>query len=824
MIIKILFITLLISQNLFTQTGAFSGIVFNERNEGLIGVNVILNGSKLGATTDISGRFLIENIPAGKYLVEVRAIGYKQTDTIKIEIKKNENINLRIFLEQSVVELGTVEISSSRRQSMEDSRVSVLSITPREAKFLPGKAEDVLRSLTSLPGVLSVSDFSSQLVIRGSTPDQNLISIDGFEIINPYRLYGFISMFNPETVSEVNLQTGGFNVKYGDRLSAVLDIKNREGQSTNILKGKINTSITNANLIFEGNLPLNSTWLISSRRTYYDLILSPIIKSLKLVDGDVALPNFTDVQSKIAIPINENNKIIYNGIYSKDAVKFMSGENNPRPGSISIDDESKNILSGISWQFNPTDKIISLTQYSWYQNQGLGAFDATVVDPSQNDFKLEKFDTLGIRFFEFGVDYSFNYLKTTFTNNTIINLGNNTIEFGGGFDLLTTEQIQYITYDQAFIDFAESSGRFTLPKNFVSTVNYDRINLYLQDKIKITPKLYFQTGIRYDIYEFLNESRLSPRFNVTYALDNITTLRGAYGLYYQSPGMDKQISNQNLRYNTETFKNLDAEKAVHYILGIDRMLNSEWQFKTETYLKNFSNLIVPEILKGKVYKVERLADKNIYTREGWSQPTKVEGDSITRTPINDAKGIAYGIEFIIQKIQSYQNDEFSGWISYALSVAERERNGIISPFIYDQRHAMNIVGNYLLSEKWELGINFALRSGRPFANAIGLKPRISTKNDTILVDSKGKVILDIDYEKQSYTGRLKMYHSLDIRLTTYPRWFNLPWSFYIDITNIYNHKNEQQKSFYVDRETGEIKERVTYGLPFFPAIGMSIVF
>ena len=122
-------------------------------------------------------------------------------------------------------------------QQQNDTRTSLIDLNPRNAKILPGAAEDVFRTLQSLPGILAPNDFSSQLIVRGSGPDQNLIMMDDIEIFNPYRLYGVVSMFNPDAVSDVNLISGGFPAKYGDRLSAVLDVTNREGDKTKNLKG-----------------------------------------------------------------------------------------------------------------------------------------------------------------------------------------------------------------------------------------------------------------------------------------------------------------------------------------------------------------------------------------------------------------------------------------------------------------------------------------------------------------------------------------------------------------------------------------------------------
>jgi len=168
---------------------------------------------------------------------------------------------------------------------------------------LPGAAEDVFRTLQSLPGVLAPNDFSSQLIVRGSGPDQNLIILDDVEVFNPYRLYGVVSMFNPDAVDNVNLISGGFPAKYGDRLSAVLDVTNKEGTTTKALAGNVNISIVDANLVLEGRNPFNlrGSWLFNTRRTYYDLIIEPFVKSAGLVDDNTSFPNFYDLRENLSL-------------------------------------------------------------------------------------------------------------------------------------------------------------------------------------------------------------------------------------------------------------------------------------------------------------------------------------------------------------------------------------------------------------------------------------------------------------------------------------------------------------------------------------------
>jgi outer membrane receptor protein involved in Fe transport len=218
---------------------------------------------------------------------------------------------------------------------------------------------------------------------------------------------------------------------------------------------------------------------------------------------------------------------------------------------------------------------------------------------------------------------------------------------------------------------------------------------------------------------------------------------------------------------------------------------------------------------------------DVFRREGWTTPVRIPSDSLTSTPVNAATGRSYGIELMLQKIRSGPDDTFTGWISYALSFADRERDGIVSPFLFDQRHAMNIVGNYKFAASWDIGARFTLRSGRPFARAFGVQPRVVMQKvngvDTpvVQVDTHGKVILDAVYERETLTGRLTLYNTLDLRITTYPAWWGLQWSVYLDIQNVYNQKNQQQQRYFVD-DRGQLQERPVNGIPIFPSLGMSV--
>lgn len=810
-------------------TGSVTGKVTLETGDAAANAAIVLEGTKLGTVAEEDGSFAITNVPVGTYNLQVRLIGYEQTVPLRVHVRADDTVRVQITLRENEIELSQILITGSRRQAAEDTRPSVTTMTPREAKYLPGAAEDVLRSLQALPGVTSVNDFSSQLVVRGSGPDQNLIMIDGFEVINPYRLYGVISMFNPETVRDISLQTGGFAAQYGDRLSAVIDVKNRDGRSDVGLSAKLNLSLTNMNLIAEGALPWEgSSYLLSLRRTYYDLILGPILKKAKLVEGDVALPNFRDLQFRGLLPLNESHRLIVNALTSRDGASVVSGAERDRADSVSVFDESFNSMIGATWQFTPSTDLLLSTQLSWYRNSGEGAFDGTFVDPSQNTGSIGRGDTLGLRFVRFAVDYAYAYQKTSLQHRFVWTLDRHTVETGVGVDFLRTDFTRFFEIDQALKDFIAQRG-FVVPTNQTESVRYNRYNLYAQDRIAIGDKWFIQPGLRLDFYPFLSRKLyLSPRLNLSYKLNDLTTLRAAYGWYFQSPGMEKENFQTRITFDDESFRTLVAEKAQHYILGIERMVTASWQFKAETYYKRFSDVIVPQKLQGGRWYSQRTSE-SIFSVRGWTPPVRIPSDSLTSFPTNDATGRAYGFEVMLQKIASLPTDRFNGWISYALSFAERDRDGVVTPFFFDQRHAMNIVGNYRFAEKWELGVRFTLRSGRPFAKALGVKPRVlvarvgSLDTAVIQTDREGKVILDVDYERDALSGRLKLYHTLDIRLTTYPSWWGLNWAVYLDVQNAYYRKNQQALSYFID-DKGVLRERVIYGIPIFPSFGLNVSF
>jgi hypothetical protein len=846
------------AQTPVAQTGEITGVVRDGAGSPLEHATVQVVDTRLGALTRRDGSFSIRNVPIGKRSLVAKLLGYGAWNG-SIEVKAGKAAHVEITLPDSSIALRgvTVEAQGKRREAS-DTRTSVTKIEPREAKYLPGAAEDIMRSLRSLPGVIAPNDFSAQLIVRGSGPDQNLIVLDDIEVFNPYRLYGFVSMFNPETVSDITLLTGGFPAKYGDRLSAVLDVTNREGAATGVLNGKLNVSLSNANLVFEGKLPdaLNGGWLLSGRRTYYDLILGPIARSAKLVDGDVAFPNFRDLQFKAITRPWKNHSFVINALTSRDGTDITSAADRERIDSVSVTDRSYNSLVGLAWRFSPEPNVLTKTIASWYQNRGetqfggeggsnllYGDLSRDSVIRRLNSLPPELLDTLRSH----GIDpnnppalgindgnASFDFRKYTLRNESSMQLGAHLVEFGAGVDLIRTTVEYSARPDSILLALRRAQGRSTLLDSIASVIDYYRTNAFAQDRIAFGDRFFLQPGVRFDYYKILDRAYVSPRLSASYSIDPITTLRAAFGVYYQSPGYEKLIDGSAFYDLTSPqIADLRAERAMHYVLGIERMVTSEWQVKVEGYYKRFSDLIVQQKLTGTQWTSTPIAGSNPKYPWGWTTPTAIMGDSLTAVPVNDATGAAYGVEFLLQKISSSADSKLNGWIGYTLAWANRYRDGVTFPLSYDQRHTVNVVANYKPTSWLELGANFEFGSGFPYTPPVGFHPLVTTSRDStgqtttrIATNVFGEALFTIDRGGVANvnSARIPPYQRLDVRGTFYADWWDLKWAIYLDIINVYNHKNILSRSYSVDHDTVTLTEKDVSMLPILPTIGLSLTF
>jgi len=842
-ILKIFVLLLLVSISIIAQTGGLTGRIVDNYGSPIPGVNIFVIETRVGGVSDSEGIYRVREIPTGIQTVRYSAVGY-ETEFFEMEIFTNRFLEFDVTLNQKVIEVGEVEIIGEGIQPQDDTQTSLIDLEPESARVLPGAATDVFRTLQALPGVLAPNDFSSQLIVRGSGPDQNLIVMDDVEVFNPYRLYGVISMFNPESVTDINLIAGGFPVKYGDRLSAVLDVTNRQGTINKNFAGTINASIVDANVLLEGKNPFNlpGSWLLSTRRTYYDLIIEPFVKNTGLVEDNVSFPNFYDVQAKLAFGPFNGHKFLLNGIISKDAVNVISPENRSTADSVAVVNDTKNNLASLAWHYAPTKRFLNKLIISWYKNYGIGSFDSQFLDPSLNrdDFENVAPDTLQPYLLGFGFDSDFEFSKISIEDKFAKFWGNNNLfEAGAGVDFITTKVIFEIFLDPELKAILASNPNISAVfEDLIDVQKYNRYKGYIQNKFFLSDKLVLQPGLRYDYYDIIRKGYLAPRISLSYAINDLTTLRAAWGLYYQSIGYEKlQDSRKLLDLSDEATSPLKAENALHYVFGIERWITNEWRVKFEGYYKDFNNLIVQKKVPGSGYYSEPVPGKDIRYVDGWTAPVPIPADSTTAVPINDSFGEAYGFEFLLEKKNIAGFDELNGWLSYVFAFTNRVEYGQNLPFRFDQRHTLDLVLNYRISSWLDLGVRFQYGSGFPLTEAVGIKPRI------ILADQNGdgvpetpvvatrqtgdnnEVIYDVDFGDTSnkYSSRKPNYHRLDLRLTAFADFWDFEWAFYLDVINVYNRTNVINYDYYITSDLTLARE-TTGMFPILPTLGFNVRF
>lgn len=878
--IRTLVITLMVASPLLgmnpfaAQAGVLKGIVVDTRGMPLSGALVSLLDDARKAFTNQFGRFQIRDVPSDSVAVRISLVGYLNlTQTVYLGIA--DTTEYRFVLTETTYPLQSVEVVARRANTQHGLLNGVTSLRPREVKYKAGGAEDVLRSLQSAPGVIAPNDFSSQLVIRGSTPDQNLIILDGIEVFNPYRLYGVVSMFNPETVSDITLLTGGFPVQYSDRLSAVIDVTNREGPPNRAgFNAKLGMSVTNLNLVGEGAFtmatteedsqtegayydetdpPWNGSWLVSTRRTFYDLIAGPIARSSGAAKGNTVFPSFQDFQFKLTLQPHYQHKFLFTSLTNRDHADLGEFKGAGSIEEISIDDVTFNDVAGLTWIWAHSPDVVGQYQLSFYQNGGSNNFGSTSsawlsfgrkLSSEEYEHLRDSLKSLGLsipKLLEALGNYRFLFRQFTAKGTLAWNLNDrHAVSAGAGISACLTELNVGTKFDQGILAIRSSNFRYpALPEAFESNMRETRRHIFLQDVYLPSGDVAIQAGLRLDHFGGINRTYLSPRISGSWDISPRMTVKWGWGRYYQSPGQEKsflpghEVYLRNTIYDYSNMRSLKAEQATTMSLSWEYMITSEWQLRIEGYDKRLRNLVAPKIAQGTSYEVSRIEGFDIRKPEAWSTPFMVTKDSLTTIPENNGTGVSQGIEVTLQKVQSEGANTLYGWISYAYAQSTRTQDGITYPFDYDRRHTANLVLGWKPLDDLDLSLTFTYSSGFPNSIPVGFKPNIVMEHDPVSgmqipkldTDAFG-VIFFPDRGGLSNMNRARYpdYHRLDFRATTYTEWFGLNWSVYLDIINLYNRKNVILAEYFVDRETLQIQTVETTMFPFLPTLGFTITF
>ena len=522
------------------QSGIISGFISDSSSaEALIGANVILQESGQGMATDLNGYYIIQDITPGDYVLMVSYVGFKLKKE-KLKISDGQSIKLDISLSEDVVELTQIEVTAEQIKRKSNIQPSKINLSPRMMKAAPALAEpDLFRTIQALPGVLTTSEFSTGLVIRGGNTDQNLILLDGVTVYNPSHLGGIFSNFIVDGVKEAELIKGAYNAEYGGRLSAVLNIISREGNQKKF-EGKANLSLLSAQATIEGPF-YKGAWVFSGRRTYFDKIFQNVPTIPPYYFYDIQSHIYTDLTSKDRLSLS-----FYNGV---DDLLFDTFGLTGRWGNRTVSAQYRRVFS---------EKLIGNFLYAnslFFTEFGLGGSNGLVSDNQIDDATVAA---------------NFSWFKSS----------ESTLKFGAQMKTLG------FLYTNSFNDSLQFEIN-TKPKEFAT---------YAKLKYSASEKLILEPGLRINLYDVYSDSIFPDlRFGMKYLLNDNRYLNFSVGNYHQFIATFQDDYNPNILDQWIAVDNsVSPAKSSQIVLGYEEYIKDLYKIQVEGYYKDIKNLFTFE--------------------------------------------------------------------------------------------------------------------------------------------------------------------------------------------------------------------------------------
>lgn len=752
------------AQEKFTLSGTITDAASNET---LIGVNLLFPELADGVVTNSYGFYSI-TLPEGSYQIRVSYLGYSdiiETINLTSDIRRNfelseSNENLdEIVLEEKV-----------ERVRIRKPQMSVNALSAESIKDIPvvlGEA-DVIKAILLLPGVTSAGEGASGFNVRGGAADQNLILLDEAIIFNSSHLFGLFSVFNPDAIKDLKLYKGGIPARYGGRVSSVLDIYQKEGNSKK-LKVTGGLGAVSSRLLVEGPLVEDkAAFLIGGRASYAHLFLPLFDINNRAY--------FYDLNTKLNYKINDRNSLYLSGYFGRDL--------------FSIDDSFENVygnaVGNIRWNHLFSDKLFSNASliYSDY----FYGLDLDFVGFEWNS---------GIA--NVNAKYDLTYYKNdkvkvySGINNIYYAFNPGRIEPNGPDSGIVEEQLtrKFANEFSAYVDVEHKITKnlalqYGLRFSNFARLGQDEINIY-QDNEAVTFDpflLLYQSadpiGVdtsksRGDILSTFNA--LEPRLSASYAFNDDTSIKASYTRLVQYLHLLSNTSSPTpLDIWTPSGPFIEPQKLDQYAVG---------------YFKNF-------LLGNNEYTLETEAFyKDIDGRIDYIDGAQLIANDAIEQVILQGVARAYGLEFLLRKNEG----KLKGFLAYTLSRSEQRtpgrneneigiNNGEWYNTPFDKTHDISMNLNYELSNKWKFAGNFLFQTGQPTNFPVGqfefqgiVTPTFGPRNEQ----------------------RLPSYHRLDISATLTPeknqnRKWQSEWVF--SVYNIYNRLNAASINFRQNQDTG----------------------
>jgi outer membrane cobalamin receptor len=753
--LKLIFLSILIAPVIsFSQNVTISGYIEDgATGEKLIGANVFDVKTYQGTITNNYGFYSL-TLPAGEKTIKFSFVGY-QPNELTLDLGKDTTVTVSLH---PAVELDEVVVESTRiENALESSQMSVTKLPMNMVKSLPvfmGEV-DIIKTLQLLPGIQSGNEGASGLYVRGGGPDQNLILLDGVPVYNANHLFGFFSVFNADAINSVSITKGGFPARYGGRLSSVLDIRMKEGNSKEFhVTGSV--GLIAAKLTVEGPIIKDRTsFIVSARRTYIDILAKPFLKLASNQEPGYKINSgyyFYDLNAKINHKFSDKSRLYLSAYMGNDkAYTKEEYKDNEVYDEEEFGLKWGNITTSLRWNYMFNNKLFANTRVSFTR-------------------------------YKFNVDEQYKYEESSYKEDFIFNYFSGIDDIAGSIDFdyvpNTSHYIRfgmsdiYHTFNPGVNAYSEKSNEDTdanIDTVFSNSKIYaHEIDFYIEDDIKIGSRIKTNIGLHLSGFAVREKfyTSIQPRISALYMVNEKMSVKASYAKMTQYIHL---LSNTSIGLPTDLWvpvtENIEPMQSDQVAIGSVYNINKSFEVQVEGFYKWMTNLITYKP-GASYFTVSNTWQNMVTTGKGWS----------------------YGAEFLVRK----NLGKFTGWVGYTLAWSNRlftEVSPEKYPYRYDRRHDISIVVLWKKSEKFDVGATWVYGTGNavtlPFDKYLSLD---NYNNFT----GNGSTFYELPYienvqNRNNY--RMPAYHRLDIGLNFHKKtkWGSRTWS--VGIYNAYFRQN-----------------------------------
>lgn len=645
--------------------GAITGVVLDGATESPVpGARVELLETQRGAITSIDGSFRIEGLEPGAYRIRVTSLGYEPAILTDIVVTSARPQSVRVLLNETTDAEGeTVVVRPDYFDQRTVAAAGTRDLQAEEIRRLPGGFEDVVRAISTLPGVAQVSNGRNDLLVRGGAPSENLFLIDGVESpnINHFGTQGAgggpLSFVNLDFVRETTFSTGGFGAKYGDKISSVLTIDLREGRDDRT-GGKATISASQFGLNLEGPVTGNGSYLFSARRSYLDLIFR--------ASGFSFVPEYWDFFGKFNYKLGPNDRLSGLAVAAIDRVRFFNDDADDRfDNSRVLNNSQDQLVAGVTWKHLFENGYLNVTLGRTRIDYQFGQTDSLLNPIFRNNSLEDEFNLRADAFHRFG-------------DGTELSFGGNAKTVGFDADI--------------FLEQGGTDVDVALDDRFYKGA------FYVQAFRSLIGNLTGSLGGRIDYFSGIREKYApSARLALSMPIGELFRINLSGGRYYQSPSYIWLAANEENR-------SLNYIRTDVGVLGFDRLLAEDMKLSLEGYVKLYDD-----------YPASIARPYLVLANTGAGFGGADEGfASFGLEPLGSlGEGRAYGAELFFQKKLSE-----TPWYGVASLSVNRGTftaiDGTERPGNFDQRVIFNVSGGWRIDDNWEVGTKFRFATGRPY--------------------------------------------------------------------------------------------------------------